>query len=432
MARRLSVRRKALKRSAAAVPSGRPAKRRVRIKPAVGRRRVRVKRSRAGRVRASSKRSTQAAEITWLKSRAGTKRRRPLMGWRLAKATTFFAKQRFQNVAPMDRGPDRGALFLGTMLTTANTVTSNIDAANYFVNTESPLATNLTYTHIRLPFHMYCLNGSFFANTHGVGTVNYSQALQPFLAKDMTVSFASFRGMWSNGTSVADNMFVNETDNGLAATSDRQRYEQMCWYDIKLALRNAKESATWFDIMIISFKDDHLDPYVTPTAADQLADRVAFYSQMGSNGAIHPLCNNDPNLSKVMKRVNIHKRMRVVMDKQQTTDADASPDTKLVRIFYRDGGLYDMMWNATADAGGAGDQAWSSIVNQSQYKQQTVQEAQPYPKPRARKYLIIRAFSTLTWGTSGAGGTAATVSAIDANKCPSYDIILRRKVVCAA
>lgn len=387
------------------------------------------KRQRAAQRSAGASRVTKGTEISWSRYRGGPgKSSRNLNTWKLQKLLTFFAKQRYQNVAPIDRGVDRGANFLGTMNVTSNAITSAFaGGGNNIVNNISPLGDNATYTHIRLPFHMFLLNGSYYSSTLGLGTSNYS--FQPFLNRATgQVDFSVLGGTTSAGDAVNPAQWFDEVSNQVAASQDRMRFEQMCWYQIKLGLRNAPKNTTYFDVMIVGFRDDHLDPLSPPLATAEQNDRRAFYAEMAAAGTVNPLVGQDAALTKVMKRLVVYKKLRVVMDKQQTTDSDVSPDLKVVNLFYRDGKMYDYHWNTQPMA--ITETSLNQVYNQSYVSQQTIAQAQPYPKTRARKWLIVRAFAPGVINAGPAGDfTAPDYVSIQSATCPSYDICIKRKVV---
>lgn len=338
---------------------------------------------------------------------------------------------RFQNVGTLDRGKDRGAFWLTPLTCALNTLTyTYVSAPDYFADNQSVLNASNTEGYLRCPYHMYLLNST------SLNEGNTTIGIQPFICQatgnEGAFSYARLAGMNNSGTAVqgdADSTdWITEwTNGGLKALGNQDvKNIQQNWYDIKIALRNAKAQTTKFEILIISFKDDYLDPLENPAGVNEITARRLFYQNLAAESMTHPIFNR-PGLSSQMKHVNIHKRVVVVMNKQQTTEEDVSPDMKIVKIFYKDGRIYDYNYGGIPDT--SADVGWD-LGNQNKYVQQGNAEDEfmsCIPKPRARKWLIIRAFDPTRAASVGSDTAETSWGQLTTSNNPSYDIVIRRK-----
>lgn len=381
------------------------------------------KKYKARRTAVKKRSAVRGSELSFVKRTMGRRKR---VGVRaLAKMGLTKVINRFQNVGPMDRGVDRGAFWLGPMMTVADTLTYPV--TNNFCDNTSTLATNITEGYLRCPFHMYLLNST--DQNDGPVTIG----LQPFInqatGSEGAFSYARLCGMAKDGAlasgTATSAVWETEWTTGQSIDTDVKLIRQE-WYDIRLGLRNAKAQTTFFDIMIVSFKDDYLDPLENPAGAQEIQSRRVFYQNLAARGMTHPIFGR-PGLAQQMKHLNIHKRMRVVMNKQSTTDEDGSPDLKVVKLFYRDGRIYDYRYGGEPDADA---NVGFNLGNQNRYVTQGDPVDSDYaciPKPRARKWLVISAFDPSRAATVGADGTETSYGALSTSFTPSYDIIIRRK-----
>lgn len=358
------------------------------------------------------------AEIKFRKVRGGMRRRRATTG-QLQKLSTVRNISRFHNVGPLDKGNDVGPMILGSALVSSTLnpgtlVGTGINSYVQCVPTTAPLS---TATHFYTPCHMYLLNGTQYSGTAA------RVAYQTYLGFDGSVVFTPLAGASPAGLGAIgiSEQWQGERESG-TIVADR-RYVRQDWYDINVCLRNAKAQATVYELMVVGFKDSHLDPLDTATTVHELSDRRAFYKALLGWGAKHPI-QKDPGFSKARGRLRVYKKVTVVMDKQMNTENDASPDCKVVRWFIRDGRLYDYVWHA--NPGTQGDlEMKAQFLNQNKWGQQGLQNQTSLgiPKARARRWLVIRALDqTVTASDASADDSSFAVG----TNTPSYDIILRK------
>lgn len=358
-----------------------------------------------------------AAELKTYTAKIGRKRKVTLK--QIEKLTFARRITRFQNLGPIDKGVDRGANWLGTIITTSTTLTpSLVGGNNIFVKNNSDLSGAANF--YRCPYHLYLLNSTSL--TDQVSPLG--PAIQPFI--DMLngkVDFVNLHGCKPDLSGTSSQWQIESQNFG---DVPNQKYIKQEWYDIRIALRNAIQQTTVFDIWVFQFKEGHLDPHSVPATVEELKDHKAFYQNLMSGGVNHPLMNKGQN--DVMRKIKIWRKYRVVMDKQQTTDSDASPDIKCVKMFIRDGKLYDYQY-ATAPANNVQLPATYTLQNNSWIPQGAANVINTeLPKQRARLWLMIRALDTTTSSMAGGGGDEVITSddTLSSNTTPSYDIQIRK------
>lgn len=369
-------------------------------------------------------------------------KKRPMNVKKLSKVTTERRILRWQNIAPLDRASatnDTGAMVLAAEFKAANTINATVDPFGYVVNNANGALRApqdaLGDGWLVAPVHVYCLNSS--ADNQG----GFEPARQLFIRDNDTgtINFTVLSGAQPTDSLVAGNVVSAQTGWDLESTNyalvsgtdtndgKMPRYIQNNWYDIKLCLRNATGQKTWFEVMIVMFEDDHLDPVETPNGdPDQVQDRHALWYGLAREAVSHPLTTNK-NFQRAMKKVRVLKRVRFDMERNMTTQSDTSPNCRVVKLFYRDDTVNDYMTVNTANPPGVFTGA--SMVNPNVYEKIGQREAEYTYRPaaKARKWLIVRAFDP-TYRTSAGGATGGgTDGANTTVNAPSYDIIIRKK-----
>jgi len=361
--------------------------------------------------------SKGAPELTGFKKTIG--RKKPMSMKQLEKLTVAKRITRFQNLGPVDRGVDRGAHWLGTIHVVTPTITAAYAGSpNSFCKNQSDLTG--VAIHYRTPYQLYCLNTTSLTDVASPS----GPAFQPFIGMaDGSLNFANLYGCkpdLSGGSTQWQTEYQNFGD------APSQKYIKQDWYDIRIGLRNAIQQVTTFDIWIFQFKEGYLDPLENPSSVEELKDRKAFYQSLMSAGLNHPLMNKGQNA--VYNKIKFIRKMRIVMDKQQSVDSDTSPDLKTVKIFIRDGKLYDYQY-ASAPAG-VGMVPTTYVVQNNSWIPQGAANVinAEYPKARARLWLMIRSLDSTTASIVGNGGDEVITSddSLSVNTTPSYDIQIRK------
>lgn len=380
----------------------------------------------------TTKRSASSGTLSYRKIRIG--RSRPMSVQRLAKLSTYQQISRFQNIGPFDKSGERGAFALGNLVSTNATLTQSVGGTGYHkyaVNSSTFASPGDSGAQFRPSLHMYLLNGTELTETSAIA--DRTVAFQPFV--DLTngaISFSALHGMQKD-TTLTSPYWQAEYSN-LPTTNASQRYVQQRWYDINLALRNCTTQVTYYDIWIVRFKEAHLDPLENPGSVEELRDRRAFWQGLSGAAYRHPVVR-DASFARVLPRVNIVKKIRVVMPKEVTTDDNSTVGCRVVRWFIRDGRVYDYSYasqppvGTEAGLGAAGifaDNSWPLMgPGTSQVS------TRPYPKARARMWLMIRAYDpTLTGSAAAVTANLAQDSLQTVNvDTPTYDILIRKSEV---
>lgn len=186
----------------------------------------------------------------------------------------------------------------------------------------------------------------------------------------------------------------------------------MCnaWWDIRLMCYGATAQPTTYDIMIISFADGYLDPLETPSNAQEAADRHAVWQCMVQPYMTNPIM---PVLAP-RRKYKIHKRIRFNLQSTLSIENDTDPASRGVRMFVRDGSVYDYCYHGDGFTGAGADDKLSTVQWVAQ--QQVAADYSDRPMARARKWLVIRAVNT----------TRSTTE--DATNTPSIDVCVRQCV----
>lgn len=364
----------------------------------------------------------QGGEIQMYKKNIG--RMQKLTVDKLSKISTFKQILRWQNIGPVDKGLDRGAMRLGPLVSANTTITPTVTDTgfNAFIDNISTTAdaTDPANTNwLRAPYHLYCLNHT---NLNGGGPAD--PALQTFIklggADAGTVSFTGLNQTIPGGTAATT---WNIEYRSVVDDPKEQHFIQHLWYDISLCLRNARQQKTWYDVWIFRFKDGYLDPHESPSSLLELKDRRAFYQGLAIAGHKHPIFK-DPAMHNVKNKITIIKKYRIMM-KPQTTDVsaqtDTSPNMKVLRIHVKDGRLYNHHYASEPVTGAAGFEQEGLFVNHN-YVEQGPSGANnsSIPRPRARTWMMVRAFDPTLQASAG-GDNTLTTNDVD----PMYDIVVR-------
>lgn len=349
----------------------------------------------------------------------------------LAKITTTRLVTRFQNIGPSDRTAEsRGAFYLGPAYVFNTTLTKTLlysGTRNQFIDHTPSWSTTVTSNFIRCPFHVYLLNST-------VATQNASQltGYQPFIdTRDGSVTFTALSTCTANGVGTPTSWQIEKTVNkGLNGVS--AKYVRQDWYDIRLCLRNATQQITYFDVSLMSFKEGHLDPLELPGSVDELKDRKAFWQNMTSEGYCHPL-QSKPSGSNFASKVQIHKSARYNMAPKLTIETDQDSNMKIVKWFIRDGRTYDFQYSSLPADTASIPAFRNTVLGNNQWEEQGNYAVNSgwYPKSRARRWLIVRAYDpTLASGLNGGGDSiedpAVPTRGDTPQTTPSYDLLIRK------
>lgn len=191
------------------------------------------------------------------------------------------------------------------------------------------------------------------------------------------------------------------------------------WVSVKLNLYGARKRGTTFYIEFVRFKDHNASLWV---AGGSNALKMDMLDNLTGNLVYSNLMSRAP---EARKNLQVVKRYKYYVPGGSADDLDTIGKVKEVRIFIRQGRIYNLNFRDREGQGHAqqdgDDYDVSNIVD-------------THPVDRARMYMIIRAFSpeeransVTGWATTGRPGDlnwADITTAADPMTEPSYDIIL--------
>lgn len=228
------------------------------------------------------------------------------------------------------------------------------------------------------------------------------------------VSFVPIALQNAAGTVTANQGWTFEaSDLANSGAQSGVRYVRHCWFDIRLLLHGCTVEPTTFDVVLFTIKNDYhyVDPAFLVAGSSTTIDnsrRNAFWQSWVRGTLVSPIL---PGHAEATEGIKIIRRYREVFAPEHNTDRNDEPDAKSLKIFLRDGKVYDY------------DQGGSAAANDSdlfglgwkQEDQSTGQYAN-IPKQSQRIYMMIRALNTTQQGAAPAR-----------TNTPSYDIVMRRK-----
>lgn len=270
--------------------------------------------------------------------------------------------------------------------------------------------TNETLT----PCYFMCLN-----HTNNQSTLTAGPMYQLRFTDTGAATFGFIQAQDPGGTLTQAKWIVDYTSPSFnsGANDPEIRYIMNAWYDIRLNCYGANAQPTEYDIMVVSFKDSYLDPLELPTSSQEVSDRHALYQAFVQKYMTNPILP----VKLPTKKYFVHARHRFLLQSTLNVENDQTPSNKIVKMFIRDGSLYDYAYHGDGFTGATADDKLSTT-------QFTVQGASgpndysDFPAPKARKWLVIRALNT-TRIASGSETRADT---------PSFDIVVRKGEYCQA
>lgn len=276
-----------------------------------------------------------------------------------------------------------------------------------------------------LPLHVFLLNST--ANTYNCNTVTAGNLGKSAGLKQLRInratgacSFTLINGQQSTGGSnvtSGDQWNLEWQSDNITNTIPATRKICTQWMDIRLMLHGCTRQVSVFDVMLVRFKEDYLDPNVTPTITQEVENRNAFWQGMVKNLITNPII---PHGTAIMdkNKIQVLRTYRVQIDPSTTDDRDANPGHKVLKIFYPFGVCND--YAEYSDQHNVGNDPANTGVNSVGWVPQFDANAdfQDNPKPRARVYLLIKCLNA---------ATAGEYTVQDRRYTPSYDLVVRKK-----
>lgn len=323
-----------------------------------------------------------------------------------------------------------------------NGLNSSKDPKGYFVLDNR--IDGLISSQARVPLHIYGLNIVHNRGSSGNPTSDPCGYELRF-DDEMNPIFASLSSQNRLGADTAAAPWSYEGGSnsggvGIVGITPGHRYWRHDWYDIRLNMYGAKKQPTYYDVMLVRFTAKHLDP-IDPGISgvarqggatsdnQEVLWRKNFWQSMVRNLITNPILMG--GLDGVPKGMTVVKRRRFVIQPSTQDDLDTSPDAKVLKLFMRDGKIYDYEYGGVPFSGPDADTSfWGGLQNnatQSQYgfisERVPASEANNLPKHGARLYLMIRASNTTVSPRNEVSG----VFEPNSDATPSYDLCMRRK-----
>lgn len=198
-----------------------------------------------------------------------------------------------------------------------------------------------------------------------------------------------------------------------SSTNPDARYIMNAWYDIRLNCYGATSQPTIFDIQVVSFAHAYLDPLEDPSNTQEANDRHAMYQGLVQKYMTNPIM---PVLQHDRKKLIVHAAVKFTLQPTLTIENDATGQNRIVKMFVKDGAIYDYCYHADGFTGAGADDKLSTV----QFKTQggADNDYADFPAAKARKWLIVRAMNTTRSATETSANT------------PSFDLIVRKGEYC--
>lgn len=265
-----------------------------------------------------------------------------------------------------------------------------------------------TATETECPCHFICLNSTINTTTGITGAHYTLQVLD-----NGTLNFAVRNSRAPGGGIAANAEWQQEWRNNISSGSTGKRYILPQWYDIRLLCYGAKTQPTRYEISLIKFTSDYLDPLENPSSPQEAADRQAVFQNLAQTMMYNPILPSHGTYL-IKNKIKVIKRVVFTIQPTLTTEADPNPNSKIIKMFVPDGKVYDYLYHLDPfTAAGADDklntQQWVNTGTVST-------DFSEVPKASQRIWLMIRALDT-------------TVDAVTEANTPSYDLVIRKKEV---
>lgn len=259
------------------------------------------------------------------------------------------------------------------------------------------------------PVHFYDLT-STINNTTLVTPVNYVLSCND----NGTVTFSNIVPRGPDGNDSANSEWVYEYRSDPSVILTARRYIKQEWFDIRLLLYGCQSQPTKFEVSIVQFTKDFLDPIELPSSSQETQDRQAFYHDIAQEMMYNPILPKTGYRGKL----RVLKKAVVTIQPGLSNQNDVTPASKPVRMFYAHEKVCDYMYHSNSISGLNIDGA----LNTEKFAQDGVVTADYSESPvsKQRVWLMIRALNT--------------TPAVDelATNTPSYDIVIRKKESCIA
>lgn len=256
----------------------------------------------------------------------------------------------------------------------------------------------------QVPLHIYNLT-AFGSNENAGEPVGY------FMSVNDTGNpqFSPLSGQGPAGTDIASQPWYYEAGDVLNRARNA-KYVRTEWININLNLYGCTTQPTYYDVLMVRFERAYLDPLETASNTLELKYRSAMWQTFVRNLVTNPI--NMGNADNAVSGMKVLRRYRLVIQPSSSTDQDLNPESRVFRLFYKDGRMrnHDYGGDPIATDTGVFDTGYTS-------ENMLTTQFQNNPKSGARLYLIVRASNT----------TSVLPASVTRADTPSYDICMRKK-----
>lgn len=198
------------------------------------------------------------------------------------------------------------------------------------------------------------------------------------------------------------------------------------WSDIRLLLYGARKRGTTFYIDFIRVKDEFANPISAASTDTSLKNLFRQWQSKLIYSSLQTF-NGDMN-----KKIQFVKRFQYYIPGGSADDIDTIGKVKEVRIFLKQGNVYNLAW----DTGNIADEIPHTQADGIDYTSSWTAANSPWHG--SRLFMLIRAFApeqlsntSANWNASldamGNSGSGIVMTAADPLTEPSYDVIIRNK-----
>lgn len=199
-----------------------------------------------------------------------------------------------------------------------------------------------------------------------------------------------------------------------------KRWIQPEWYDIRLVMYGCKTAQTQFIVEYVQLNDDHFDPEwdgasgaVGGRTEDLNEERNAWYQTQVRSLITNPIATPYNQIKR--KGWRVLKSWKYTVDPHLTIESDTTPNSRVARIFIRDGRVLSYSTRVAEDSVTVDDDLRDP--NKFMRRINTGWDVIDHPgSAKARRMLIIRSNNAIS-----------TTGAVTDDNAASFDLLVRKK-----
>ena len=147
------------------------------------------------------------------------------------------------------------------------------------------------------------------------------------------VVWTSGSGQKPDGTLLGGNGFFPEDSYSPGNTTINTRFVQHDWFDFRFVLHGCTAQPTYYDIMLVRYTRDHLQPvYAAPSSQEDKEQYGSYWEGMTKNLLYNPILFGRKDQ---FKGHQVLRRYRVVLQPTRNDENDANPNMKVFKFRYQ-------------------------------------------------------------------------------------------------